>query len=185
VADEEEEEDETEETTVGVVDTETIVIATTAEDAETTSAWEIEEAAWTTTIADADVTTSAVDVIDHPIGEALLDAEGTIVAAAGLGADHLRVVTIAETIEEEGTQEVLLVAAMMIAIGVAMKIIEMVAVEVVDTTMTSVVVPQKCTVETIVEEMIAVIDIEGGKGSFRFLRNSYGKKYRWIHCTGR
>lgn len=162
VGEEVEEEDDTEETTVAVVvDTVTIVIATTAEDAETNSALEIEVAVWTMTIVDADVTTFAVDAIDRPIGEALQDAVGTIVAAAGLEADHHRAVTTAEMIEEEDTLEALLVAAMMIAIGVAMTIIETVAVAVADTMTTSAVGPQKCTVETIVEEMIAVIVIRG------------------------
>lgn len=150
VADEEEEvEDETEETTVEAVDTATIVIATIAEDAEMTSAWEIGAAVpRTTTTAGVGETTFVVDAIDRPTGEVLRDAVGTIAVAADLEADHhLRVVTIAGMIEEEVeevTREVLLVGAMKIVIEVATTIIETVAAMVVaavdDTTTSSVAV---------------------------------------------
>jgi len=176
VAEEEEEaEDDTEETTVeAVVDTATIVIATSAEDAGTISAREIGAAAVprTTTTAGVGETTFAADAIDRPTGEALRDVVGTIaVAAADLGADrHHRVVTTAGTIAEEEeeavTREVLLVGATKTAIGVATTIIETVAGTVVaavaDTTTSSVAVLKRCTVvETIVEETIVGIVIRG------------------------
>ena len=163
------EEDATEGTTVAVADTATIVIATTAEDAEMIFAWEIGAAVrWTMTTADVDEMTFVVDetifaadAIDRPTGEALRGAAVTIAAAVVLEADRHHAVTTAETTEEAVTPEALLAGAMMIAIVVAMMIIETEDGAVADTTMTSAVVPQKCTAETIAEETIADIVIRG------------------------
>jgi len=208
------EEGDTEEMTVMVVvvvvETGTIDIATIAEELEVVDTegeievvrWTIgvtavaiviittvgEEAIDTTTIVDVEAeTTSAEVAIDHHIVVDLRAAVETIDVVVVLEVDHHRVVITAETTEEvEGTPEVLLEGAMMIVIGVVMRITEVVAVTM--TPNVNVVAPQRYTAETIAEETIAVIVVRDLSpdlriGQMLILDNPASKLFTRYGCT--
>merc|ERR1712232_248390 len=126
------------------------------------------------------------DAIDRRIGEDLPDEAGTIAGAVVLEADHRRVVeTIAGTKEVvEATREAVLPEdAMTIVTGVATKIIGLV------TTTTSVVVPRRCTAETIAAETIAVIVVRkktnAAQEILSWVRNLSGNKAKTINVCAR
>ena len=127
-----------------------------------------EEVTGTTTIADAVAEMISVDVTDHHLEEDLLGEAVITDAAVVLAADHhLEVEIIGETTEEvEVIQEVLREDVMTIVIGAATTITEVAAAMMT----TSAVVLQRCTAETIVEEMIAGIVVRNFL--FGFLQGS-------------
>ena len=127
-----------------------------------------EEVTGTTTIADAVAEMISVDVTDHHLEEDLPGEAVITDAAVVLAADHhLEVEIIGETTEEvEVIQEVLREDVMTIVIGAATTITEVAAAMMT----TSAVVLQRCTAETIVEEMIAGIVVRNFL--FGFLQGS-------------
>ena len=127
-----------------------------------------EEVTGTTTIADAVAEMISVDVTDHHLEEDLPGEAVITDAAVVLAADHhLEVEIIGETTQEvEVIQEVLREDVMTIVIGAATTITEVAAAMMT----TSAVVLQRCTAETIVEEMIAGIVVRNFL--FGFLQGS-------------
>jgi len=161
------------EETIVAADIAMIATVTIDEDVETTSVGAIGAVLWTTMTADVEMT-FVVDAIDRHTGEALLDVVETIAVAVVPEVDRHHVAeTIVETIEVVVTPEAHLEDAMMIVIGAVWRTIEMVVVVVVAMTMTSVVVRRICIVETIVEEMIAVIVTRGLVSASYWDRISY------------
>ena len=128
----------------------------------------VEEVTGTTTIAGAVAEMISVDVTDRHLEEDLPGEAVITDAAVVLAADHhLEVEIIGETTEEvEVIQEVLREDVMTIVIGAATTITEVAAAMMT----TSAVVLQRCTAETIVEEMIAGIVVRNFL--FGFLQGS-------------
>ena len=139
----------------------------------------VEEVTGTTTIADAVAEMISVDVTGHHLEEDLPGEAVITDAAVVLAADHhLEVEIIGETTEEvEVIQEVLREDVMTIVIGAATTITEVAAAMMT----TSAVVLQRCTAETIVEEMIAGIVVRNFL--FEFLQGSCCEN-QTITCLG-